>query len=145
MNKAEKAKKAMKNSLNCYQSVLSTFSPEYDISEERAIQIGELFGGGIMHEGSFCGAVTGALSVIGLHFTDPNRNNKKDVELIGKQFLERFREQNESYLCRELLKYDISTDDSLQKAYDNNAFNNCPQFVYSAVDILETLLNTKKG
>ncbi len=139
MSKAENAEKKMRGSLNCFQAVFSTYSEDYGISEEVAIQMGELFGGGIMHEGSVCGAITGALALIGLHYNDSERKNKNKVEMIGKQFLEEFISLNNSHICRDLIGYDISSEAKLIHARGKNAFVNCPKFVYDAGKILESL------
>ena len=50
---------------NCCQSVLIPFCRECGISEETAYRLGSQFGGG-MKMGSVCGAVTGALMVLGM-------------------------------------------------------------------------------
>ena len=50
---------------NCAQSVLVTFAPEIGLTEEEAFRLGGPFGAG-MHRGGVCGALTGALMVLGL-------------------------------------------------------------------------------
>ncbi|MCC8066863.1 MAG: C-GCAxxG-C-C family protein [Clostridiales bacterium] len=50
---------------NCAQAVLVPFASVCGISEEKAYQLGAHFGSG-MKMGSVCGAVTGALMVIGM-------------------------------------------------------------------------------
>ncbi len=50
---------------NCAQSVLIPFAREMGLSEEQAKNLGAHFGSGMRH-GSTCGAVTGALMVLGM-------------------------------------------------------------------------------
>ena len=50
---------------NCAQAVLVTYAAECGISEGKAFQLGAHFGGG-MKMGATCGAITGALMVIGM-------------------------------------------------------------------------------
>lgn len=49
---------------NCCQSVLVPFAEELGLNEERAYALGAHFGSGMRH-GSTCGALTGALMVLG--------------------------------------------------------------------------------
>lgn len=49
---------------NCCQSVLVPFAEEIGMSEEQAYALGAHFGSGMRH-GSTCGALTGALMVLG--------------------------------------------------------------------------------
>lgn len=50
---------------NCCQSVLVPFAKDMGLTEEQAYQLGAHFGSGMRH-GSTCGAVTGALMVLGM-------------------------------------------------------------------------------
>lgn len=49
---------------NCCQSVLVPFAEELGLNEEQAYALGAHFGSGMRH-GSTCGALTGALMVLG--------------------------------------------------------------------------------
>ena len=50
---------------NCCQAVLVPFAAEMGVTEEQAYNMGAHFGSG-MRPGSTCGAVTGALMVLGM-------------------------------------------------------------------------------
>ena len=50
---------------NCCQAVLVPFAAEMGVSEEQAYKMGAHFGSGMRH-GSTCGAITGALMVLGM-------------------------------------------------------------------------------
>ena len=50
---------------NCAQAVLVPFAAEMGITEEQAYKMGAHFGSGMRH-GSTCGAITGALMVLGM-------------------------------------------------------------------------------
>ena len=50
---------------NCCQAVLMAFRDECGLTEEEAMRLGAHFGSGMRH-GSTCGAVTGALMVLGM-------------------------------------------------------------------------------
>ena len=135
------ANKLFENGFNCTQSVFSSFLP----SEQESIgyRIGEAFGGGIAHLGNVCGAIIGALMVIGYYHgrtTPKDDKNKEKTRLLAEQFLERFKEVHGDIYCRTLLGYDISTPEKLDIAREEDAFQNCTSFVTTAVEILENLL-----
>ncbi len=95
--------------------------------------------------GETCGAVTGALMVIGLKYGQTISEDKaaKDQSYeLAKQFAERFKDRNHGCLiCRELLGADISTPEGLQKLREKQAFTTmCPKFVRDAAEIVEELL-----
>lgn len=74
MSKKEKALNYFSQKFNCSQAVLSTFAEELGISEELALKIGTEFGGGA-RRGELCGAVSGALMVLGLKYGHFHKGN----------------------------------------------------------------------
>ena len=127
--------------------MFSTFGEGLGINEETARKIAGPFGGGMARLGEVCGAVTGALMVIGLHHgvTDPGDGDARDrcYELVNR-FAARFREKHGSIICRELIECDISDDDKRLKAAERGVFGElCPRLVENAGLILEDILNGK--
>ena len=56
----------------------------------------------------------------------------------ANEFMERFKSENGSYICKEILGCDISTDAGRIYARKNECFTEiCPKMVASAVRILE--------
>ncbi len=51
---------------NCAQSVAYTFAAECGLTEDAALKLSCAFGGGMARTQEVCGAVTGALLVLGL-------------------------------------------------------------------------------
>lgn len=124
---------------NCSQSVFSSFAKELAIDEEMALRISSGFGGG-MACAETCGAVTGAYMVIGMKYGHYNTNvlAKNNTKERIKNFNKHFIEKHGFLKCKELIGCNISTDDGLIKAKENNVFTQfCPQFIGSACDILE--------
>ena len=66
MNFAENASRFFNRGYSCSQSVLSAYAPGYGLDERSAFKLASAFGGGMAHLDGACGAVTGALMVIGL-------------------------------------------------------------------------------
>lgn len=69
MNKYVKRAEQFRNDpsvhYNCAQAVVVSFAAECGISEGKAFQLGEHFGGG-MRMAATCGAITGGLMVLGM-------------------------------------------------------------------------------
>ena len=80
MNHKEKAVNYFSQKLHCSQSVLAAFADECGITEEEAFRLGSCFGSG-MRKGEVCGAVTGALMVLGLLY-----GQKAAGDIEGRQF-----------------------------------------------------------
>jgi C_GCAxxG_C_C family probable redox protein len=88
-----------------------------------------------------CGALTGALMVLGLQRGNIAPDGKDETYRIAEEFVKRFREQHGSILCRELVGFDISTSEGLQAARDSKVFATvCPRLVDETAKILLTTL-----
>lgn len=123
----------------CSQAVFAAFSEYYGLNKEEALKIGACFGSG-MRKAEVCGACTGALMVLGLKFGEDRLKSNEVCEM----FLDEFSEENGSYLCRDLLNSDISTEEGRQYAIENNLFNElCPKMVESASRIAEEILKNE--
>ena len=130
------------NGLNCAQIVLSQFSEKYQMPKEEALRIGCGFGGGV-RAGELCGAVSGAIMVIGLKYGNgqaEDSTSKKECYQRTQEFTQKFRETNGSIVCRDLLKCDISTEAGMNKAKNEQLFQTlCVDVVVSAIQILTEL------
>jgi C_GCAxxG_C_C family probable redox protein len=145
MSDVEKAAAGFSQGLNCAQSMLATYGPRFGLERELALKVASGFGGGIGHLGESCGAVTGALMVIGLKqggtSVDDRDSSEKTYGLVN-EFVKRFKARNGSILCRELLGCDISTPQGLENARNKGLFEErCPNFVRASAEILEELLS----
>lgn len=147
MNKAETAKKYFENTFLCSQAVFAAFAVHDGLTEEQALKIGACFGSG-MCCGEVCGAVTGALMVIGLKYGQSQAGDmaaRAKTNALTRRMMARFQEENGSYLCRDLLGYDVSIPEQAQQAREKCLFTTfCPQMIDSAVRILEELLEDAK-
>jgi C_GCAxxG_C_C family probable redox protein len=127
--------------MNCAQCVLTAFSSELGLDRMQALKLAMGFGGGIGHTGQTCGAVSGAIMVIGLK-QDLSSTNAQEVKdktyALIKDFTGEFIKHNGSTNCTELLGYDLSKPEQLAAAREKGIFTTyCPQFVKSAVEIVE--------
>jgi C_GCAxxG_C_C family probable redox protein len=126
---------------SCSQAVFSAFAPQYGLTDELAVKISAPFGGGMSRQGNVCGAVSGALMVIGLARGSVDPKDKQLVYRLGEEFIQRFESGHTSVLCRDLLGLDLSDSEQAQAAKDQRLFTRlCPAFVRNAAEILSELL-----
>lgn len=136
MNYVEEAVQLFEDGYMCSQAVLAVFCEEFGLSREQAFKISISFGSG-MRKGEVCGACTGAIMALGLRYGE---NKSKSDEMCVK-FLDSFKKENGSYICRDLLDCDIRTEEGIKYAIDNNLFKEiCPKMVESAVKIAQELI-----
>lgn len=140
---AEKAKRLYEQGFLCSQAVLAAFAEELELSEQQALKLGACFGGG-MCKGEVCGACTGALMALGLKYgqCEPGADGRIKSNYMTVRFLEQFSNENGSYMCRDLLGCDLTTQKGKEFALEHNLFSEfCPKMVVSAAKIAEQLLN----
>lgn len=127
---------------NCAQSVFAIFSEKFGMQQDQALKVSCGFGGGVRC-GEICGAVSGAVMVIGLRYGQSraeDQEGKLKCYAETVEFTDRFRKKNESIVCRDILGYDISTPGGKEMAEKNNLFKTtCVDMVISAVKTLEEM------
>lgn len=133
-----------KSGFNCCQSVFSAYSSQFGIDTNMALKLAAAFGGGIARMAETCGAVTGALMIVGLKYgaTDPkDKVAKEKTYKIAQEFINQFTARNNSISCKELLNCDISTPEGMNLAHEKNLIKTiCPNLIRNAAEILEQLI-----
>jgi C_GCAxxG_C_C family probable redox protein len=130
--------------LNCCQTILKTYGGLLGIARESALRLGTGFGGGIARHGAVCGAVSGAVMVIGIKYGMTHKNDTeakdKTYELVS-EFIDKFKTKHNSIICKDLLGCDLSTPEGKEQAKNEDKFKKeCPEFVRTAAEILEKVL-----
>ena len=147
MSEAEKAKKQFEKGFSCAPAVLSAYAERLGLEEALALKIACGFGGGIGRMGRTCGAVTGAVMVIGLKHGQADANDEESrqrTHKLVKEFIDRFVTLHGSIECKELINYDLSDPAELRLAKKNKVFQNkCTGFVYDSARILEDILQLR--
>ena len=144
MNIIGRAVDCFKGGNNCAQAVFATCAEQHGLDRETALKVASAFGGGMARLGETCGAVSGALMVIGLKrgYVDPDdQDAKAETYDLARAFIDQFEARHGTVVCRELLDHDIDTPESLELAREKGLFTSiCPQFVQSAVEIIAEML-----
>jgi len=125
--------------MNCAQAVLDTFAPELGVSSGVAIKVAAAFGGGMGRSNGVCGAVSAAYMVLGL-WEDASSANRDHLYALVNEFNRRFKARHRSVYCTAILGANLSTPEGRAKARDEKLSSaRCPNFVTSAVEILEEM------
>lgn len=142
--RGEDAAELFRSGWSCSQAVCSAFAGDFSIDKNAALRLSCGLGGGMGHTGNTCGAVSGALMVIGMKYgrtrLDDFAAKEKTYEL-AQRFMEEFRRRNHSVNCTDLIGHDLSTPEGLVGAREKKLFHEkCTKYVRDAGEILETLL-----
>ena len=139
----EKALQYFRDGFHCSQAVFASFANECRLTEEQALKIGACFGGG-MRKGEVCGACSGALMVLGSLYGQHDLSDEESRQTandVTARLMQGFADTCGSYLCKEILGYDISTPEGKRNAREQNLFEErCPQMVVNAVNVLEEII-----
>ena len=136
----DRAEALFREGFSCSQSVLMAFAPGLGIDERQAALVASAFGGGMARHGWTCGALTGALMVMGLHagHTTAEDTATKDALYARVQALvARFEEGHGATACRQLTGAYLLDPAERQAASDRGVFTTqCPQFVRTAAALV---------
>ena len=133
---------------NCAQAVLTSHCEEYGLSDDIAKKISCGFGGGMGHIGEICGAVSGAIMLIGLKHgknKEADNESKEKTYKLVKEYTDKFKNEFGSINCTELVKFDLSIEEELIKARNSGIFKElCPLLVKRSVELVEEIVKTKE-
>lgn len=147
MTRAEKAEALFKNGYNCAQAVLGAFAEDLGLPLETAMKLSSSFGGGMGRMREVCGACSGMFMAAGLlyGYSSPETGPAK-MELYERirDLADRFRKENGSIICRELL--DGATVGGTPEARTETYYQKrpCGEYVRIAAAILETYIEENR-
>ena len=144
MTKSDVALASFQTGMTCSSAVFSAFADEMGLDDRTAKKIACGFGAGISKTGNICGAVSGAIMVIGLKYGKSEQGDDAATEktrALTRQFIQEFTQKNGSVNCTELLGYNLNNQDEYNAAAKANLFRTrCPALVRDAAVILEKIL-----
>lgn len=120
---------------NCAQSVALTYADLVDMAPEQLFKITEGFGLGGGNMQGTCGAISGAIALIGLLNSCgdlKHPSTKAQTYALGREILERFKAQNGSVLCHEL-----------KGVGTGKVLRSCPDCIMDACQLFEELYEAK--
>ncbi len=143
MDHGIKAAELFLQGYNCAQSVAVAFCDVTGLSESQSARMVSAFGGGMGRMREVCGAVSGMYFVLSwlYGYDTPGDDKRKMVlyrqvqELAGK-----FREENGSIVCREILKNPPSDPNPTPRTAEFYAKRPCAKLVLTAGRLMDHFL-----
>jgi C_GCAxxG_C_C family probable redox protein len=137
MDKEKCAEEYFEKGKNCAQAVLLAFASECGLDPNLALKIATGFGGGMGRSSQTCGAVSGAVMVLGLVTSDGTPASKEKTYAAVRRFIERFSASQKSVNCTELIGYDLGDPLQFEEARRLGKTKEiCPGLVKEAVKSL---------
>lgn len=145
--RAQRARELFMEGYNCTQSVVLAFEDVFPIDQSMLTALVAPFGGGMGRLREVCGAVSGMTFVAGMitPYTEVRDQQKKALLYSHVQNLaNRFREENGSIICRELLGLSIKGADSPCPSPRTDEYYKkrpCPELIEIAAGIVADYIN----
>jgi len=141
MNRKEKAIEYFKQGYNCSQAVVMAFEDVVGVDADTLARMAVGLGGGVGRMREVCGTVTGMAMVLGLKYGDAHPQSKNEVYLLVQEAIAKFKAENGSIVCRELLAgVPVTTggtaEERTQAYYKKRP---CAELVGMAVEIVEAI------
>jgi C_GCAxxG_C_C family probable redox protein len=135
---------AFKSGFSCSQAICSIYGQEFGLDRLTARKISSGFGAGIARSGNICGAVTGAVMVVGLKYgmkrVDDTAAKEKTYRKVT-EFIQAFIQRNGSVNCTDLIGYNLANPSQLEEAKEKRVvMTKCPKFVKDASELLDEIL-----
>lgn len=148
MDRAQKAKNHFLEGYNCAQAVALAFSDLLEIDEKQIALLTSGYGGGMGRMREVCGSISGAVFVISAlyGYDDPKEfDGKKQLYADIQEVCSKFKEENGSIICRELLGIDgasIPTPEKRTEGYYKK--RPCAELVECSARILDEFIKNRQ-
>lgn len=140
MDRATKAAELFLEGYNCAQAVAVAFCDLTGLAPDVSAKLASSFGGGMGRLREVCGAVSGMLMVAGILYGYDNADaeeTKKAHYTLVQELAGKFREENGSIICRDILKNPPSDPAPSPRTAEYYAQRPCARMVYSAAKIMD--------
>jgi len=149
INHSQKAMELFKEGYNCSQSIFLAFSDIISLDEEIMLKISSSFGGGMGRLREVCGAVSGMFMVLGYlyGYSEPKAYQEKTEHYkLIQAFADKFKNENGSIICRELLGLEKGPDNPVPEKRTDTYYKKrpCGELIGYAAKILEEYIYSKE-
>lgn len=143
-SRVEQAVATFEEGYSCAQSVFATYADLFGIERQDALKLASALGGGVGRMREVCGAVSAIALLAGIKEgnTELTEDGKEKIYALTRQLADRFKEQNGSMICRELLNLTEAEESARPEARtpEYYAKRPCGKLIASASKIIEELL-----
>ncbi len=142
--RSERAEAIFRNGFTCSQAVFSSYADLIGVDKDLSLRVAAALGGGVGRSGGPCGALCGALLLVGMKFgqvRDGDKESKARCYDVAKDVIGRFRGSLGKIDCRDILGCDIGTPEGRAMAKEKGLLTTvCPRAVVEACRIAEEVL-----
>ena len=142
MDFEEEVVRLYKEGYDCAQCILKAMIDRIDCDEETAMKTISSMSMGLL-EGSICGAVLGALAVIGIKYGSASPDvSMRGISIIKRaQFLMEFKKRYDGLTCPEIMGLDVRKDEDNLRAHKEGVYEHfCPKVGACIIDILNDVI-----
>lgn len=145
VSRIEQAVRTFESGYTCAQSVFATYADLFGMDRETALKLASPMGGGIGRMREVCGVVSAMALLAGLKEgnTDPeSEEGKEQIYLLTRALADKFKDQNGSIICRELLGIDGREESAKpsKRTEEFYATRPCRRLIAEAAKIIEEML-----
>lgn len=145
MNKGDIAYESFLKGYNCTQSIAVTFADELGLDVDTAARLSSGFGGGMGRLREVCGTFSGVVFVLSslYGYSEPkDLEGKKDLYEKIRACAAKFREENGSIICRELLGLEKAEESATPSPRTPEYYKKrpCPELCRYAANLLEEFI-----
>ena len=127
---------------DCAQCIVKAMEGKVEYDEATVMKAVSSMGMGLL-EGSICGAILGALAVIGLRYgnASPDPGIKGVIIIKRAQFLTEFKKKYNGLTCPEIMGLDVRKDEDNLRAFKEGIYDHfCPNMAADILEILERII-----
>ena len=143
MGKADDAKK-LYESYNCAQSVAAAYAGDYGLDTDRALQVAVGFGGGMGRVQDVCGAISGAIVILGLSSGFKKGDGRDKINSVYSKvhrLIDEFTAREGTIKCRELLGCDLTSEEGHKYFVDHKLREKkCGEYIRLCCELLDKYL-----
>lgn len=145
MNKGETAYQNFLSGYNCTQSIAVAFAEELGLDKNTAARLSSGFGGGMGRMREVCGTFSGVVFVLSAlyGYSEPkDLTTKKELYEKIRALADKFRADNGSIICRELLGLDKAEESATPESRTPEYYKKrpCPELCRYAANLLEEFI-----
>lgn len=142
--RAVNARKLFENGYNCSQAVAMAYADVVGADLKTIENLAIAFGGGLGRQREVCGTVSGGSMIMGAYVAENMPEAKVTSYKLIQDFCGRFRQQNGSIICRELLALAKGENDNPEPTPRTKEYYTrrpCAQYVEISARTLGEMIN----
>jgi C_GCAxxG_C_C family probable redox protein len=147
----ERAVQLMMKRFHCSQAVLAAGQEKLGRPDDELVRAMGAFGGGLGGGGEVCGAVVGAIGLLGLVFSRGREDELEDARMwnFTREFLRRFREeitqdQGGGINCRDIAQVDWTDRAQVKAFYMGEKSRHCMAMVGETARLIGEMIDGLK-